>query len=136
MSTQVRYLLDTNIASHIAKDTIPTVTRQFNRVRRNAVGISVITEAEMLFGLAKMPEAKALESAIREFLSEIAILPWDSEAARHYAHLRAGLQRAGKTLGAMDMLIAAHALAEDAVLVTNDAAFRRISHLKTEDWTV
>jgi tRNA(fMet)-specific endonuclease VapC len=136
MSVQIRYLLDTNIASHIAKDTLPTATRQFNRVRREAVGISVITEAEMLFGLAKMPEAKVLASIIREFLSKTRILIWDSKAAGHYAHLRAELQRAGRGLGAMDMMIAAHALAEDAILVTNDAAFRWLSHLKTEDWTV
>jgi tRNA(fMet)-specific endonuclease VapC len=135
MSAQIRYLLDTNTASHIAKDTIPSATRQFNRIRRNTVAISVISEAEMLFGLAKIPEAKVLGSAIREFLSSIAILPWDSNAAGHYAHLRAALQRTGKTLGAMDMLIAAQALAVDAILVTNDAAFQRISHLKTEDWT-
>ena|SRR5277367_6570528 len=136
MSAQIRYLLDTNIASHIAKDTIPVATREFNRVRRETVGISVISEAELLFGLAKMPEARVLASAVQEFLSKISILPWDSNAARHYAHVRAALQRSGNSLGAMDMLIAAQAVAADAILVTNDAAFQRISHLKTEDWTV
>lgn len=135
MSTTVRYLLDTNTASHVAKDTIPFVTRKFNRVRTETVAISVISEAELLFGLARKPEARHVASAVREFLSKVAILPWDSIAAGHYAHLRAMLQREGKTLGGMDMMIAAHALAEDAILVTNDAAFRRIEHLKTEDWT-
>jgi len=136
MSVQVHYLLDTNIASHIAKDTLPRVARQFNRVRRNTLAISVITEAEMLYGLAKMPEARVLASIVREFLAKTRILIWDSKAAGHYAYLRSELQRAGKTLGAMDMMIAAHALAEDAILVTNDSAFQRISHLRTEDWTI
>lgn len=72
---------------------------------------------------------------MREFLSGITILAWDSKAANHYAHLRAMLEREGKPLGGMDTMIAAHALAEDAVLVTNDAAFQWIEHLKTEDWT-
>ena len=136
MSARVRYLLDTNIASHIAKDTIPMATRQFTRVRTETVAISIISEAELLFGLAKMPEARVLASAIRVFLSKISILPWDSNAARHYAHLRAALRRAGSALGAMDMLIAAQAITIDAILVTSDVAFRRIDQLKTEDWTI
>lgn len=135
MSIPIRYLLDTNAASHIAKDIIPSVTRQFNRVKTATVAISVISEAELLFGLAKKPEARQVASAVRGFLSGITILPWDSNSAGQYAHIRAMLQRQGNTLGGMDMMIAAHALAEDAVLVTNDAAFRQIQHLKTEDWT-
>jgi tRNA(fMet)-specific endonuclease VapC len=133
--TTIRYLLDTNTASYLAKDTVPSVRRQFQRVRAASVGISVVSEAELLFRLARKPEAKHIAIAVREFLSRITILAWDSKAAYHYAQLRAMLEREGKSLGGMDMMIAAHAVAEDAVLVSNDSAFSRIGHLKTEDWT-
>jgi tRNA(fMet)-specific endonuclease VapC len=62
-------------------------------------------------------------------------LPWDSNAARRYADVRATLEIAGTPMGNLDMMIAAHALAEEAVLVTNDRSFRRLKELKIEDWT-
>jgi tRNA(fMet)-specific endonuclease VapC len=62
-------------------------------------------------------------------------LPWDSKAAWHYADVRATLERHGKPMGNLDMMIAAHALAVDAILVTNDRTFRRLGKLKVEDWT-
>jgi len=65
----------------------------------------------------------------------VAILPWDSEAAQQYGQLRAALEREGRPLGNLDTMIAAHALALGAVLVTSDRAFSRIKKLKVEDWT-
>ena len=65
----------------------------------------------------------------------VEVLPWDSEAARHYANVRAALERAGASMGNLDLMIAAHALAAQAVLVTNDRAFGRLKELKIEDWT-
>jgi tRNA(fMet)-specific endonuclease VapC len=63
------------------------------------------------------------------------VLPWDSEAAWQYAELRAAMERRGKPMGNLDMMIAAHALAAQAVLVTNDHVFRQVKQLKIEDWT-
>jgi len=130
-----RYQLDTNIASFVIREE-PLVTRRFNSIKPEQIFISVITEAELLFGIARKPEATRLQKAVRGFLSGIKITDWNSAAAKHFAEERAVLERSGTLLNDIDMMIAAHAIAEDAILVTNDAAFRRISHLRTEDWTI
>ena len=96
--------------------------------------ISAVTEADLLFGAARKREAVRLKTAIDEFLLRVDSLPWDSNAARRYADLRATLEIGGIP-GNLDMMIAAHALAVEAVLVTNDRSFRGLKHLKIEDWT-
>jgi tRNA(fMet)-specific endonuclease VapC len=131
----VRYLLDTNTASYIIKGNIPRVRERLLKVPMAQVAISAVTEAELRFGVVRRPEAAQLKIAVGEFLLRVESLPWDSEAAQQYASVRAALERAGEPLGNLDMMIAAHALAAQAVLVTNDRAFRRVKHLKTEDWT-
>jgi tRNA(fMet)-specific endonuclease VapC len=78
---------------------------------------------------------RVLETAANEFLLRVDSLPWDSTAARRYAGLQVALEIAGTPMGNLDMMIAAHALAAEAVLVTNDRSFRRWKHLKIEDWT-
>jgi tRNA(fMet)-specific endonuclease VapC len=94
-----------------------------------------VTEAELRFGVARRPEAKQLRIAVEEFLLRVTVLPWDSRAAVEYGDLRAALERAGTPIGNLDLMIAAQALAAEAVLVTHDAALRRIKRLKSEDWT-
>jgi tRNA(fMet)-specific endonuclease VapC len=73
--------------------------------------------------------------AVEEFLLRLEILPWDSECAQQYAPLRAVLERAGTPMGNLDMMIAAQALAAEAVLVSHDHVFRRVKGLKVEDWS-
>ena len=131
----VRYLLDTNTASYIIKGNIPRVRERLLKVPMAQVAISAVTEAELRFGVARRPEAAQLKIAVGEFLLRVESLSWDSEAAQQYASVRAALERAGEPLGNLDMMIAAHALAAQAVLVTSDRAFRRVKHLNTEDWT-
>ena len=97
--------------------------------------ILAVTEAELLFGAARKPEAARLKVAVKEFLLRVEALLWDSKAARYYADVRATLERDGKPLGNLDMMIAAHAVAVEAILVTSDRAFRRLGKLKLEDWT-
>jgi tRNA(fMet)-specific endonuclease VapC len=99
------------------------------------LSISVITEAELLFGVARHPEATRLKLGVHEFLIRMRVLPWNSDVARSYADLRAELERRGITMGNLDLMIAAQALAENAILVSNDRAFRRIKQLQIEDWT-
>jgi len=130
-----RYLLDTNTASYIIKGNVPRVREQLLKVPMSQVLISAVTEAELLFGAARKREAVRLKTAIDEFLLRVDSLPWDSNAARCYAGVRAALEIAGTPMGNLDMMIAAHALAEEAVLVTNDRSFRRLKELKIEDWT-
>ena len=131
----VRYLLDTNTASYIIKGNIPRVRERLVNVPMAQVAISAVTEAELRFGVARRPEAVRLKVAVGEFLLRVGTLPWDSAAAQQYAEVRAALEADGTVLGNLDLMIAAHALAVEAVLVTHDRAFGRIKRLKIEDWT-
>lgn len=131
------YMLDTNMASYIIKGEPVAVRDHLRKVPMSSVCISTITQAELLRGVAKKPDAKRLPIAVKEFLLRVEILPWDSDAAEIYAHLRTACESEGLPLGTMDMLIAAHCLAAGAVLVTNDQAFYRVKHhLSLEDWTI
>jgi tRNA(fMet)-specific endonuclease VapC len=131
----VRYLLDTSTASYVIKGDFPRVRERLLKVPMAEVGISAVTEAELRFGVARKPEAVRLKTAVEEFLLRVEVLPWDSEAAQQYAQVRANLERIGKPMGNLDMMIAAHALAAQVVLVPHDHVFRRIKRLKIEDWT-
>ena len=131
----VRYLLDTNTASYVIKGNFPKVRQRLLKVPMSQVVISVITEAELLFGAARKREAARLKTAIDEFLLRVESLSWDSAAARRYADIRATLETTGIPMGNLDMMIGAHALSAEAVLVTNDHSFRSLKHLQIEDWT-
>jgi tRNA(fMet)-specific endonuclease VapC len=131
----VRYLLDTNTASYAIKGNVARVREQLLTVPMAEIGISVITEAELRFGEARLPAAIRLKALVEEFLLRVEVLPWNSTAAQQYAEIRAILERSGKPMGNMDMLIAAHALAVGAALVTHDRVFRRVKGLKIEDWS-
>jgi tRNA(fMet)-specific endonuclease VapC len=130
-----RYMLDTNTVSHLLKGH-PSVSRRVVAVPMAALCISAITEGELLFGLARRPEAHRLHAAVREFLKRMDVLPWDAATAERYGTERASLQRLGRTLAPLDLLIATHALAADAVLVSNDQTFSQLTALSLEDWTV
>lgn len=131
----VRYLLDTNVASYVIKGNVPHVREHLLQVPIAEVGISVITEAELRFGLERRSNAARLQLAVEEFLLRVEILPWDSGAARHYAKLRITLEGSGTPMGNLGMMIAAQALAEGAILVSQDRVFQRAKLLKVEDWT-
>ena len=131
----VRYLLDTNIASCVIKGNSPAVDRRLVKVAMAELAVSAVTEGELRFGAARLPQATRLHNMIEDFFLRVAILPWDSDAAQQYGQLRAMLEREGQTMGNLDVMIAAHALALDVVLVTNDHAFARIKKLKVVDWT-
>ena len=132
--TAPRYLLDTNIVSYLVKQAPAPVGHRFDAVPRSSIAISVVSEAELLYGLARNPATKA-RAHVHDFLAKTVILPWTSEAAAQYADLRATHERSGKSIHILDLLIAAHALALGATLVTNDQVFRDIPGLICEDWT-
>ena len=131
----VRYLLDTNTASYLIKGNFPRVRERLLRVPMAEVGISVVTEAELRFGVARRPEATTLKSVVEEFLLRVEVLPWNSEAAQQYARIRAVLENDGAPMGNMDLMIAAQAFAAGVVLVTHDHVFRRVKGLRVEDWS-
>ncbi len=129
-----RYMLDTNTVSHLLKEH-PAVVRRVVATPMAALCISAITEGELHFGLAKRPEATRLHLAVEQFLRRVDVLPWDSIVAKRYGGVRADMARQGKSLAPLDLLIAAHALGIDSVLVTNDRAFGQVADLHIEDWT-
>ena len=100
----------------------------------NEVCLSAVTEGELLFGLARRPQALALHQAVQGFIQRTQVLPWDSACAATFGQAKAHLQSKGLSLGALDMMIAAHAKSVDAILVTNDQAMLALPGWKTQDW--
>ena len=130
------YMLDTNIASYVIKNKEPAIKEKLLQTPMDSIFISSITEAELLHGVAKNPNSKSLSLSVKEFLLRVQTLPWDLAAAQAYADLRVNCQKTGKSLSAMDMLIAAHSISSCKILVTRDKAFYNlIDFLKLEDWT-
>lgn len=129
-----RYMLDTNTVSHLVRQH-PAVVQRVVAAPMASLCLSAITTGELWFGLAKRPNAARLHRAVAELLRRVDVLPWDYDAAERYGGLRAEMERRGRALGALDLLIAAHAQSTGAVLVTNDQAFGRVTHLAVEDWT-
>jgi tRNA(fMet)-specific endonuclease VapC len=127
-------MLDTNAASAVIKGPTDWFRSRLLDAPVAALCISAVTEGELRFGLAKRPEAIRLAEAAEAFMSRMDILSWDSAAARRYGALRATLDQAGTPLSNLDTLIAAHALAVGAHLVTSDKAFRRVEGLVVADW--
>jgi tRNA(fMet)-specific endonuclease VapC len=132
---EIFYMLDTNTVSYYIADYSPTVRKNLLRVGVRSTAVSTITEAELRYGVAKNPKAMRRRSSVNSFLSNSAILPWDSTAARAYGQLRANQERKGRPLSVEDLMIAAHALSLGLTLVTHDNAFSFVDGLKTEDWT-
>ncbi len=105
-------MLDTNMVSYIARGRSTAARTRLPKLKDDEVAcISAVTEAEIHYGLAKRPEATALKALMDGFLAGIQVLPWDRNEAEAYGSIRANLEAAGITLGNMDMMIAAHALA-------------------------
>jgi tRNA(fMet)-specific endonuclease VapC len=129
-------MLDTNTVSYALRGDPPSVRDRLRRVPMAQVCISSITEAELLLGLALKPQAIKLAELVNQFLLGVTSLPWDSAAARAYASLAASSWKQGKRLAAMDILVAAHALASGLTLVTTDQSFRNLGpRLALADWS-
>ncbi len=129
-------MLDTNIASHIIKGNIPIVLKRLAAVPMTDIAISVITEAELRYGVVKRGTPQGLATRVHEFLIRVEVLPWTQGVALAYGDLRVSCEAAGVTLAPMDMMIAAHAMAIRAILVTRDRAFGFVPDgLILEDWT-
>lgn len=139
------YMLDTNIASHVIKGDIPQVRTRLVSVPMHCVVVSVVTQAELLYGVAKRGHPAGLTMRVREFLARVSVMPWAQEVGEVYGDLRARCEAAGITLAPMDLMIAAHVKALDlassriqdrTVLVTRDRVFSRVpDELHLEDWT-
>jgi tRNA(fMet)-specific endonuclease VapC len=132
------YLLDTNTISELMRDPLGRVGEEYRRLsRRGTVRVvtSVVVACEMRYGVAKKGSAK-LAVRVEEMLGTIEVLPLPAEADVHYGRLRAELESRGEPIGANDMLLAAHAQALKAVLVTDNVReFKRVKGLRVENWT-
>jgi tRNA(fMet)-specific endonuclease VapC len=128
------YLLDTNIVSDLIRNPSGVVAKQIKQVGEENVAISIIVAGELRFGARKRGSAK-LTAQVEAVLEALTILPFESPADVEYAGIRANLEAAGKVIGGSDLLIAAHALALNMVLVTaNIREFERVDGLKVENW--
>jgi tRNA(fMet)-specific endonuclease VapC len=127
-------MLDTNIISDLIKNPHGKAAKRIAKVGEDAICTSIIVAAELRYGCAKSGSERLLK-AVEDLLAEIAVLPLDVPADAEYAGIRAELEAAGKPIGSNDLLIAAHACATGATIVTaNTAEFKRIRGLKVENW--
>ncbi len=120
-------MLDTDTASYIIKGQFPSMEAKLAAIQPSMVCVSVITRAELLYGLKRLPPSHRLHLGVRKFLRIVRVLSWDADAADYYADIRHQLVTTGQPIGEMDMMIAAHSLSVGAVLVTNNIRhFERI----------
>lgn len=129
-----RYLLDTNIISDLIRNPRGKAAKRIAKAGDDAICTSIIVAAELRYGAAKSGSAR-IAKAVEALLGEIEVLPFDAPADADYGSLRVALEEAGTPIGSNDLLIAAHARAVDAVVVTaNLAEFKRVRGLKVENW--
>lgn len=129
------YMLDTDICSYIIRERPVSVLEKFKRLEASDLCISVITEAELLYGVARTNSKKITADIVQNFLRRLVIFEWDGAAAKHYSLLRADMEKKGKPIGNMDLMIAAHALSISATIVTNNTRhFTIIPKLKVANW--
>jgi len=132
------WMLDTNTVSYIVRGKSPAARAKLYRLQGDEIGcISVITEAELRYGVSKQARGSVRLAALNTLFEKLRILPWTSEEALIYGDLRAKLERAGKVLSNLDMLIAAHAISANATLVTRDKTFAQVEDLRPPvNWAV
>ena len=131
-----RYMLDTNIISDLVKNPQGRAAKRIAKVGEDNICTSIIVAAELRYGCAKSG-SKRLLKAVEDLLSEIPVLPFDVPADAEYGGIRSALEAAGRPIGSNDLLIAAHAYATGATVVTaNVDEFKRIRGLSVENWLV
>lgn len=130
----IQYLLDTNIVSDLLKDPAGRVSQRMGLIEPSAICISLVVLAELRFGFAKKNSVR-LAQRLEDLLDELSAQPWSTPADRHYADIRVHLEQTGRPIGTNDLLIAAHAIALDCILVTdNEREFARVPGLRVENW--
>jgi tRNA(fMet)-specific endonuclease VapC len=131
-----RFMLDTDTCSYVMKRSHPLLLKRLQAVPVDDVCMSVVTKAELLYGVEVSPRRAHDAAALAAFLPYVEALDLDESAALHYAQIRADLRRRGALIGANDLFIAAHARALGLALVTNNTAeFERVEDLKLSNWT-
>jgi tRNA(fMet)-specific endonuclease VapC len=130
-----RYLLDTDICIYVRRSDRPALRERFEKLAPGEAVISVITYGELIYGAARSTAPALAIERIERFIQALRVIALPPEVARVYGQLRASLASTGQIIGPNDLWIAAHALAEDLILVTNnEREFRRVKGLKIENW--
>ena len=130
----MRFLLDTNICIYVINARPAALLTRFIEHEPDGLGVSSITAAELYWGAYNSGSERNV-SAMEKFLAPLEVRDFDLPAARHYGKIRAALQRKGTPIGPLDLQIAAHAMALDLTLVTNNLReFRRVPGLRVENW--
>jgi tRNA(fMet)-specific endonuclease VapC len=130
----LKYLLDTNIVIYVLKRRPKEVLDVFN-INASRMAISSITLSELLYGAEKSQNIDKNLEAIEEFISHLDVLPYDAKASQHYGQIKAALEKKGETIGENDIHIAAHAISQGLILVTNNLReFKRVPNLAFENW--
>ena len=131
----IRYLLDTDIVSYAMKRSNDAVVQRLDTTPSNTIAISAIVLAELEFGRANMPGNTRNDETLRALLRNTTVLPFAKSACAAYGKIRTDLKRRGCVIGGNGMLIAAHAISEDLILVTNNTReFERVPGLRIENW--
>lgn len=133
----IKYMLDTNICIYIIKQKPENVIERFRQAQVSEIGVSSITLSELEYGVMKSARPEQNKLALAQFIAPIEISAYDDVAAQHYGKISAHLERQGTPIGSLDMLIAAHALSQNSVLITNnESEFKRVSNLRIENWAI
>lgn len=131
----MKYLLDTNICIYIIKQHTMTVVMRLKNIPAHHIAISSITLSELEYGVAKSQLIQKNEKALKKFIQSFDVIPFDQTAATYYGKLRTQLEKSGKPIGPLDILIAAHAISLGSILVTNNGKeFNRVEGLAIENW--
>ena len=127
-------LLDTNICIYIINAKPSAVLERFRQYRMGDIGLCSVVAAELAFGVAKSDSARNRQ-ALEMFLAPLIILPFDTAAVWVYGDLRANLERRGTPIGSLDTMIAAHALSQQALLISNNTReFSKVPDLQLDNW--
>lgn len=130
-----QYMLDTDTCIFTTRKSEPTLLARIEAVPLERQCISVVTLAELLYGVQLSSRKKVDQQAIDMFAQHVEVLDWTLSAAQHYAEIRVDLRKQGQQIGASDLLIAAHARSIGALIVTNNVKdFGRVKGLKLENW--
>lgn len=131
----MKFLIDTNICIYIMNNHPPEVLKKFKNIGVGKVGISSITVSELHYGAYKSSHKRVNAKRLEEFLNPFEILTYDENASKYYGKIRSQLEEQGNVIDPLDMLIAAHALSNKLILITNNVKeFKRVRSLKIQNW--
>ncbi len=131
----IKYLVDTDICIYIMNKRPTGIIHKFKLFDVGEIGVSTITVSELQYGVSKSENHRLNKQRIEEFLAPLEILPYDEMAANIYGDIRFQLEKRGEPIGPLDLLMAAHALSRNLILISNnEKEFKRVRNLKVENW--